>query len=134
MDEIQAAFLRVKLKRLDKWNEERRRIAKRYFTEIKNSKIQLPQVEKNRKHIYHIFAIQCETRNELEDYLDKNGIGFNKHYPIPIHLQGAYKELGFKEGDYPIAEHISKTEISIPLYYGLTEEEVDYIIKKINLF
>lgn len=134
LDEMQAAFLRVKLKKLDMWNEERRKIAKRYFTEIKNSKIRLPQVGENRKHIYHIFAIQCETRDELEDYLLKMGIGFNKHYPIPIHLQGAYKELGFKEGDYPIAEHISKTEISIPLYYGLTEEEVDYIIKKINLF
>lgn len=134
LDEMQAAFLRVKLRYLDKWNDERRRIAQRYLSEIVNEKVTLPKVMDGVHHVYHIFAVECEEREKLEQYLEEAGIRTNKHYPTPIHLQGAYQSLGYKEGDYPIAEHISKTELSIPLYYGLTEEEVDYIIEKINLF
>lgn len=134
LDELQAAFLRIKLKKLDEWNNERERIAKRYITEIRNKSIRLPKTAENTKHIYHVFAIRCEERENLEKYLKENEIGFNKHYPIPIHLQEAYKQLGYKDGDYPVAEHISKTEISIPLYYGLNDEEINYIIERINMF
>ncbi len=94
----------------------------------------MPKTAENTKHIYHVFAIRCEERENLEKYLKENEIGFNKHYPIPIHLQEAYKQLGYKDGDYPVAEHISKTEISIPLYYGLNDEEINYIIERINMF
>ena len=71
---------------------------------------------------------------DLEKYLNAKGIGTNKHYPIPMHLQGAYKDMGYKEGDFPIAEEISRTELSIPLYYGMTDEEIDYVIEAINSF
>jgi dTDP-4-amino-4,6-dideoxygalactose transaminase len=84
--------------------------------------------------VWHIFAIRCRRRDELERYLHDNGISTNKHYPIPIHLQLAYKELGYREGDLPIAEEISRTELSIPIYYGMTEETIQYVIDIINKF
>jgi dTDP-4-amino-4,6-dideoxygalactose transaminase len=84
--------------------------------------------------VWHIFGIRCAERDELETYLNKKGIGTNKHYPIPIHMQECYKDLGFTEGAYPIAEEISRTELSIPMYYGMTEEEIDYVIDSINDF
>lgn len=135
LDELQAAFLRVKLKGLDKWNSERKRIAKRYLEEIKNPCIVLPpDISKEYDHIYHVFAIRCEERDRLEAYLKEQGIITVKHYPIPIHLQNAYTVLGLREGALPIAEKISDTILSLPMYYGLTDEEQDYVIKTINAF
>ncbi len=135
LDEIQAAFLRAKLQHLDRWNEERRKIAYRYFNEIKNPSIKLPLVSTEKyEHIYHVFAIRCDRRDELEKYLTEKEIGFMKHYPIPIHLQHAYEDLGLSKGDLPIAEAISDTILSIPIYYGMTDEEIDYVIKMLNLF
>ena len=84
--------------------------------------------------IIPIFAIRSNRRDELEKYLNENEIGTNKHYPIPMHLQECYKDLGFKKGDFPIAEEISNTELSLPMYYGMKDEEVDYVIDKINQF
>ena len=84
--------------------------------------------------VWHIFGIRCKRRGELEAFLNERGIGTNKHYPIPMHLQECYKNLGFHEGDYPIAEEISRTELSLPMYYGMTEEEIQYVIDKINEF
>lgn len=134
LDEMQAAFLDVKLNMLDKWNNERQRIANRYMAEIKNNKLILPKVNEDVTHVYHIFAVRCEYRDEFEKYLNEQGIGTNCHYPIPIHLQEGYKSLGLNQGDYPIAEEISKTEISIPMYYGMNEEEITYIIDACNNF
>lgn len=134
LDEIQAAFLSVKLPHLKRMNVERRRIAHRYLTEINNSKIILPYVLPNVIPVWHIFAIRCKQRTELEQYLNANGIGTNKHYPIPIHLQLCYKELGIKKGELPIAEEISETELSLPMYYGMTKEQVSYVIDIINKF
>lgn len=132
LDEIQAAFLRVKLPMLDKWNAERMRIASRYLNEIINPKIKLPVICSDTTHVFHIFGIRCEHRDVLEKYLNEHGVGTNKHYPIPIHMQGAYAELNMKEGTFPIAEHISHTELSIPMYYGMTDEEISYVIETIN--
>ena len=134
LDELQAAFLSAKLHHMDRINEERRRIANRYLNEIHNSKIVLPVVEKDMVPVWHIFGIRCAERDELEKYLNDNGIGTNKHYPISMHLQECYKDLGYKEGDFPIAEEISKTELSLPMYYGMTNEQVDYVIHSINEF
>lgn len=134
LDELQAAFLAAKLPILEKMNTERRRIADRYLSGIKNERVILPTVEVDRVPVWHIFGIRCAERDELEIYLNKKGIGTNKHYPIPIHLQECYKDLGFIEGSYPIAEEISRTELSIPMYYGMTEEEIDYVIDSINGF
>ncbi|MCI8968189.1 MAG: DegT/DnrJ/EryC1/StrS family aminotransferase [Lachnospiraceae bacterium] len=134
LDEMQAAFLSEKLVFLDKWNNERIRIAGRYFKGIDNVKVKLPLLYDGVKHVYHIYAIQCEQRDELEKYLADKGIGTNKHYPVPIHLQGAYAGLSIAKGSLPVAEKISETELSLPMYYGLSEAEINYIVETINSF
>lgn len=134
LDEFQAAFLAAKLPELNRMNAERRRIADRYLNEIKNPKIILPYVLEECVPVWHIFAIRCKQRDELAEYLHNLGIETNKHYPIPMHLQGAYASLGLKEGDLPIAEEISATELSLPMFYGLTDEEIDYVVKALNNF
>lgn len=135
LDEMQAAFLRVKLPHLEKWNKDRRNTAKKYLNGIINPLIKLPlPTSEEYEQIYHLFVIRCERRDELEKYLNENGIGTLKHYPIPMHEQECYKDLGIKHGELPIAEEISRTVLSIPMYYGMTDEEVDYVIDKINKF
>ena len=134
LDEMQAAFLSAKLPHLDRMNEERRRIASRYLNEIKNSKFELPFVLADTNPVWHIFAIRCEQRDELAKYLEESGISTNRHYPIPMHLQKCYEDLDIKEGELPIAEKISKTQLSIPMFYGMTEEQIDYVIEKLNNF
>ena len=135
MDELQAAFLRVKLKYLDRWNLNRQNIAERYLNRITNPLINLPlKSSKEFTHIYHVFVIRCKFRDDLEKYLNNKNISTVKHYPIPIHLQKAYQDLNIKEGDLPIAEEISKTVLSIPMYYGMKEEEIEYVINSLNNF
>lgn len=134
LDEMQAAFLDVKLGSLDRWNQERVRIANRYLAEIHNDRLILPMVTEHATHVYHIFAIRCDERNQFQQYLHQHGIGTNCHYPIPIHLQEGYQSLGLTKGDYPIAEQISDTEISMPMYYGMKEEEITYIIEVCNAY
>ena len=135
LDELQAAFLRVKLPELDKWNEYRRHVAERYFEKITNKDIILPLPSDDEfTHIYHVFVIRCKKRDELEKYLKDCGIGTVKHYPIPMHMQPAYSDLGIAEGELPIAEEICSTVLSLPMYYGITDEEIDYISEKINAF
>ncbi len=134
LDELQAAFLAAKLPHLDRMNAERRRIAARYQAGITNPAVVLPTVAANCEHVYHIFAVRCKARDELEAHLNALGIGTNKHYPTPIHLQGAYRELGLDRGALPIAEEISTTELSLPMYYGMTEEQVQVVIDAVNSF
>ena len=134
LDELQAAFLSAKLPILDKVNEDRRRIANAYYAGIKNEKVILPYVKEECVPVWHIYAVRCDARDELEKYLKDLGIGTNKHYPIPMHLQECYKDLGLKEGDLPIAEEISRTELSLPLYYGMTDEQIQFVIDSINNF
>jgi len=134
LDEIQCGFLRIKLKNLDRWNEDRKRIANRYLSEIFNPKINLPVIHKGNEHVWHIFGVRCDKRDELEKYLNNLGIGTNKHYPTPMHLQKAYEDLGIKKGELPIAETISSTELSIPMYYGMSDEDINYVIDAINKF
>lgn len=135
LDEMQAAFLRVKLPRLDQWNAERGEIAKKYFAGITNEKIQLPlKPDADFGHVYHVFVIRCRQRDALEKYLADHGVGTVKHYPIPMHLQACYGDLGFKKGDFPIAEEISDTVISLPMFYGMTDAQIQYVIDVINRF
>ncbi|EMF49991.1 DegT/DnrJ/EryC1/StrS family aminotransferase [Streptococcus parauberis] len=132
LDELQAAFLSAKLPILDKINKNRNEIANRYLSEIKNDALALPSVPEGRTHVWHVFAIRSDKRADLEEYLSEQGISTNRHYPIPVHLQDCYKDLGYKKGDFPIAEKISDTQISIPIYYGMTTEEIDYVITTLN--
>lgn len=134
LDEIQAAFLSAKLPLLDKMNVERRRIAARYMNEIKNSDIILPYVPEYAEPVWHIFAVRTNKRDELEKYLADNEIATNKHYPIPMHLQNCYKDLNISEGSLPIAEEISETELSLPMFYGMTEEQIEFVIDCINKY
>ena len=85
-------------------------------------------------HIYHVFAIRCRERDALEQYLADHGVGTVKHYPVPMHLQDCYADLGYKRGDFPIAEEISDTIISLPMFYGMTQAQVQYVIDVINQF
>lgn len=134
LDEMQAAFLSAKLPHLDRMNEERRRIAERYLQEIRNPLVQLPEIHEECEPVWHIFAIRCKERAALEKHLNEAEIGTNKHYPIPMHLQGAYQELNIPQGALPIAEEISATQLSLPMFYGMTQEQVDWVIQKINDF
>lgn len=134
LDEMQAAFLKVKLPYLDEWNEERRKIVEKYLKGIKNEKIVLPVTREECKNVWHIFAVRCMERNRLKRYLEENGIGTVIHYPTPMHLQGAFVKLNHSKGDYPIAEMIAETELSLPLYIGMTEKEIQYVIDILNEF
>lgn len=134
LDEIQAAFLRVKLPHLDRMNAYRRRIAEIYSKGIKHPDIILPYVNPETVPVWHIYGIRCKRAKDLSAYLEANGIGINHHYPIPMHLQECYKELHIEKGALPIAEKISETEISLPMYYGMTDEEVQKVIDVINAF
>ena len=132
LDEIQAGFLRIKLTHLDEYNADRCRVADRYLNEIKNPKIKLPQIGENRTHIWHVFPVMCEDRDALAIYLADKGIGTVSHYPISIADQKAYEDL--KLPRLPIAQEIARTELSLPLYVGMTDEEIDYVIDAINRF
>ena len=134
LDEIQAAFLSAKLPHLDRMNEERRRIAKKYSAGITNPKVITPVVKDFCIPVWHIYGVRCAERDALEKFLNEKGIGTNKHYPIPMHMQECYKDLGIAQGTLPIAEEISATELSLPMYYGMTDEEIQYVIDTINEF
>lgn len=134
LDEVQAAWLRVKLQNLDRWNENRRTTAAKYNANIKNEQIILSQEMADVKHVYHIYAVKSNRRDELEKYLNDLGIGTNKHYPIPMHMQQAYADLNIPQGALPIAEEISSTILSIPMSYGMTEQEIEYVIDALNRF
>lgn len=134
LDEMQAAFLSTKLPHLDRMNAERRKIAQMYLNGIKNPSVILPYTSEENEVVWHVFAVRCRQRDALEQYLNEQGIGTNKHYPIPMHLQECYRDKGFRKGDFPIAEEISITELSLPMYYGMTDEEVRYVIDAINSF
>lgn len=133
LDEVQAAFLSIKLSHLDKWNEDRKRIVDRYLLEIRNPKIKLPVV-KTGDHVWHIFAIRCDERDKLKEYLEDKGIGTNIHYPVPMHCQKAFAHYGLPHGSYPIAEELADTELSLPIYWGMTDAQVDFVISLINNF
>lgn len=136
LDELQAALLRIKLCHMDEMNEERRIIAKRYSQGIHHPQIQLPKVRPGADSTWHQYVVHVQDgrRDELMKYLDKNGIGSIIHYPIPPHLSEAYRYLGYQRGDFPIAEQYADEVLSIPMYNGMTVEETDYVIKKLNLF
>lgn len=135
LDEYQAAFLSVKLKYLDQWNAERRRIAKTYDEQIKNTRIKLPAAPLDKKeHVYHIYPVLVRERALFVEYLKKKGISTIVHYPTPIMEQKAYAEYHGQSADYPVTKRICAEEVSIPLYPGMTEEQINWVITCINEF
>lgn len=134
LDEMQAGLLRVKLKHLDGFNAERCDIAQRYLSEIKNPLIRMPKIRPGADSTWHQFVVHCERRDELKEYLEKRDIGTLIHYPIPPHLSEAYQYLGKKRGDYPIAEKYADEVLSLPMYNGMTDEEIRTVIDAVNQF
>lgn len=135
LDELQAALLSVKLKRLNDWTAERIRLAAVYNEALKNIPgLILPAIAEGCTHVYHIYMVRTTRRDELQQYLTQSGVGSLIHYPVPPHLQNAYTELGYKKGDFPLAEEIAETCLSIPLYPGLSQEDQSKIINTIKNF
>lgn len=134
LDELQAAFLSAKLPHLDRMNEERRSIAEMYTEGIKNEKVVKPYVNPVCVHVWHIYGIRCVERDALEMHLNNKGIGTNKHYPTPMHMQECYQDLDILKGSLPIAEEISATELSLPMNYGMSVEDIQYVIDSVNEF
>ncbi len=132
LDELQAGLLRVKLSHIDELNNERAKLCERYLQQIKNPLVELPKIREKATTVWHQFVIHCKRRNELIEYLNKNEIGSIIHYPIPPHLAQAYEYLGHKKGFLPITERYADEVLSLPLYNGMTEEEQNYVIEKIN--
>ncbi|MBO4694000.1 MAG: DegT/DnrJ/EryC1/StrS family aminotransferase [Clostridia bacterium] len=135
LDEMQAGLLRVKLSHLDEFNKERCKIADRYYTEIKNPLIQLPKIRPGADSTWHQFVVHVpEHRDALAEHLKNHDIGTLIHYPIPPHLSEAYAYLGYKKGDFPIAEKYADEVLSLPIYNGMTEQEQKLVIQTINNF
>ena len=132
LDELQAGFLRIKLRRLEGYNLERDVIAQKYLKGIKNPLIRLPQVGVGRNHIWHIFPIMCEKRDELQDYLTQREIGTVCHYPIAICNQPCYIDDNLPKQD--LAIKIAAEELSLPMFVGMTDNEIQYVIDVINAF
>ena len=134
LDELQAALLDVKLTHLDQWHQGRDHVAKRYLAEIKNPKIKLPELNPRGVHGWHLFAVLAEDREALKKHLELNGVSWQIHYPVATHLHKAYRDLGYKEGDFPVAEYNAAHELSLPLFYGMTDEQISYVIDVVNRF
>ncbi|HSD06124.1 DegT/DnrJ/EryC1/StrS family aminotransferase [Flavobacterium sp.] len=132
LDELQAAFLNVKLPTLDAENTIRKSIAKRYLSEIKNDKIILPFWDFSENHVFHLFVIRTENRDELQNYLLANGIQTMIHYPIPPHQQNAFSD--WNNLSFPITEKIHNEVLSLPMSPVMTDDEVSFVIEKINLW
>lgn len=131
LDTLQAAILLVKLKYLDIWIEQRRNNAA-YYRRYLEEMVEVPSERDFEESVYHTFIIRTERRAELQDYLEKKGVGTRIHYPIPIHLQQAARSLGYKRGDFPVCERLAQTSLSLPVYQGLTREELGYVVDRIR--
>ncbi|MNR37128.1 dTDP-3-amino-3,6-dideoxy-alpha-D-galactopyranose transaminase [compost metagenome] len=132
---MQAEILNVKLNYIERLTAERKEIAKKYNEGLAGIKdLVLPHVNEGASHVYHIYLVRTSRRDALMDYLQNLGISPFIHYPIPPHLQTAYQELEYKAGDFPLAEEIANTCLSIPLYPGLDDQQINYIIKSIKSF
>jgi len=144
LDAVQAAVLRVKLKHLSEWNEKRRQHASLYNEYFNKNSALSPQSSKHHiitpfeppwaKAVYHLYVIRVQRREELQAYLAEEGISTGLHYPVPIHLQKAYANKGFKRGDFPITEKAATEILSLPMFPGLTAEQIEYTVEKIKQF
>ena len=134
LDELQAGLLRVKLKHMEEFNQERRVIAQRYLQEIQNPLLKMPKIRSGADSTWHQFVVRTKERDRLKSFLEEKGIGTLIHYPIPPHLSEAYQYLGKKKGDYPKTEEYAEQVLSLPMYNGMTREELDYVIEIINKF
>lgn len=132
LDELHAGILNIKFPYLDKWNQRRIEIAEYYDSKLDSKKYKKMNLDKNNRNVYHMYILQVENRDELIKELEEKGIGYGVYYPIPLHLQKVYKNLGYKEGELPVSEYLSHRTIAIPIDPELTKEEIDYIVNTLN--
>lgn len=132
LDEIQAAILRIKLKHLDEYTENRRSISHKYIDALKNTSLVMPTETEGGKHVFHLFILQSENREEIESKLKEKGIATGTYYKVPMHLQKAFNDLGYKKGDFPNAEYLSERTFAIPLFPEMNDGEREYIINSIK--
>jgi dTDP-4-amino-4,6-dideoxygalactose transaminase len=134
LDELQAAILRVKLPHLNRWNARRAEIAARYDAGLAGLPLRLPATAAGNTHVYHVYAVLTRQRDALQQFLAERGVATIIYYPRPLHLQKVYDELGYREGDFPVAEEISRRILPLPMYPELTDEQVDYVIATMKQF
>ncbi len=134
LDEIQAAILRVKLPHLNRWNARRAEIAARYVEGLKNLPVETPTTAPGNGHVFHVFHLLSERRDELQKHLADHGVPTIIYYPKPLHLQPCYADQDWREGQFPVAEAISKKILPLPMYPELTDAQVDHVIKTIRKF
>jgi dTDP-4-amino-4,6-dideoxygalactose transaminase len=134
MEAIQGAVLGVKLKHLDDWTEARRSHAKFYQRELSDSGVRLIAEPANSKAVYHVFPLFVENRDEMREYLEAAGVSTGIHYPIPVHLQRAYLDLGYQAGDFPQTERLSREMLSLPMYPELDGEQLAQIVNTVREF
>jgi len=135
MSEFQAAVLNVKMKYIEEWTEMRRNNARRYEEGLRDVEfVSTPKELENVRHVYHLYVVRVKNRQKLQMFLNENGIGTGLHYPIPLHLTGAYSHLGHKEGDFPVAEKLAEEILSLPMFPELTEEQIAYVCDRVKDF
>jgi dTDP-4-amino-4,6-dideoxygalactose transaminase len=138
LDALQAAVLQVKLKYLDQWTEGRRRNAERYSQLFKRTKhvdrVMLPPIAPGNFHVYNQFTIRAPKRDELRAFLKEKGVGTEVYYPLPMHLQNCFRDLGHQKGAFPLSEQAAEEVMSIPIYAELTEEQQTYVVEMIADF
>lgn len=135
LDTLQAAILLVKLKYIDEAISKREKIAKRYMEILSDCKnIRFPKVKGEQKPVYYVFNVSAENRDELAAHLAKNEIGYSIYYPRPLHVQACFQDLGYKKGDFPVAEKVADEIIALPIYPEMTMAEVEFICEKIKSF
>ena len=132
MEALQGAILRIKLKHLEKWTEARIAHAKRYDEKLKGLPLHIPSTPAGARHVYHVYPILVEKRDKLQEFLTAKGVQTNIHYPIPVHLQKAHADLGYKAGDFPAAEKACHQLLSLPLYPEMTEAQVDEVVAAVR--
>ena len=133
LDTIQAAILRIKLKNIENWNEKRRENAKMYDEKLRDTSLTLPIIIGESKSVYNMYVVQSESREEMINKLQDKGISTGVYYPVPMHLQKVYKDLGYKEGDMPVAEYLSHRTFAIPIFPELSIEQKNYIVDAIKM-
>lgn len=135
MEAIQGAVLSVKLKHLHKWTELRRKVAEKYRSLLSDiEEIKLPMEMPYSKHVYHLFVIQLENRDEMQKHLNEKGVATGLHYPVPLHLQECFKSLGYKKGNFPETEKLADNCLSLPIYPELTDEQINYVSNTVRAY
>ncbi|MEW6050202.1 MAG: DegT/DnrJ/EryC1/StrS family aminotransferase [Candidatus Zixiibacteriota bacterium] len=134
LEGIQGAVLNAKLRHLDIWNTERNRVAHRYSELLKGAPVTVPDMNPDYFQVFHLYVIEVDRREELQQFLQSNGISTLIHYPVPIHLQKAFSHLGKKRGDFPVTEKMADRIVSLPMFPELTDEQIQYVVSKIKEF